>query len=90
MDLLQAIWDGQDEQYRKAVEQEEKERTRQQRFATIVGHDHATGHALISENSGGAMSVRSLTNASLPVGAIVSYFKEDDSSPGFVDAGPAG
>jgi hypothetical protein len=90
MDLQQAIQDGQDEQYRKAVEQEEKERTRQQRFATIVGHDPATGHALISENSGGAMGVRSLTNASLPVGAIVSYFKEDDSSPGFVDASPSG
>jgi hypothetical protein len=90
MDLQQAIQEQQEEQYKNAVRREEEDRTRQQRFATIVGHDHATGHALISENSGGAMSVRSLTNASLPVGAIVSYFKEDDSSPGFVDAGPAG
>jgi hypothetical protein len=86
MDLRQAIQEQQEEQYRRAVQREEDDRTRQQRYAKIVGYDASTGHYLISENSGGAMAVRSLTNASLPVGAIVSYFKEDDSSPGFVDA----
>jgi hypothetical protein len=90
MDLQQAIQEQQDEQYRRAVEREEGDRTRQQRYVKIVGYDSASGHYWVSENSGGAMRARSLTNASLPVGAIVSYFREDDSSPGFVDSGPSG
>lgn len=88
--LRKAIQEQQEEQYRNAVQREEADRTRQQRFVTIVGHDAATGHYLVSEGSGGAMSARSLTNASLPVGAIASYFREDDSSVGFVDAIGAG
>lgn len=85
-ELQQAIQEQQKEQYQNAVQREEADRTRQQRFVTIVGYDAATGNYLVSEGSGGAMSARSLTNASLPVGAIVSYFREDDSSAGFIDA----
>jgi DNA-binding transcriptional regulator YbjK len=84
MNLQQAIQDAQEEQYKRAVAAEEDEQNRQQRRATIVGYDAATGQYFVSEGGSGAMRVRSLTNASLPVGAIVSYFRE--GSGGFVDA----
>ncbi len=84
MDLTQAIQQAQSEQYRRAVQAEEDEQYRQQRRAKIVGYDAATGQYLVSVDGSGAMRARSLTTANLPVGAIVSYFREGGSA--FVDA----
>jgi hypothetical protein len=87
MDELQnAIQEQMRAQYEDAVRLQEEQDATQQRFAMIIGYEFGTNRPVVSEHSAGGLEAESLTNASLPVGAIVSVFRENRSSPGFVDA----
>jgi hypothetical protein len=85
-ELQNAIQEQMQAQYEDAVRQQELQRATQQSFGTIIGYEAGTNAPIVSEHSAGGLGARSLTNASLPVGAIVSVFREDGSSSGFVDA----
>jgi hypothetical protein len=85
-----AIQEAQAEQYENAVRAQEEQDAAQQRFGKIIGYESGTNVPICSEHGAGGLGMRSLTNASLPVGAIVSVYRENGSAAGFVDSGPSG
>jgi hypothetical protein len=61
----------------------------QQQFsAKVIGYED--GLILVSINQGGALQARALSNGNFAVGDIVSYFRADGESVGFVDKLPSG
>jgi hypothetical protein len=85
-ELQNAIQEAQAEQYENAASAQEEQDAAQQRFGKIIGYESGTNAPICSEHGAGGLGMRSLTNASLPVGEIVSVFRENGSSTGFVDA----